>query len=115
FRRLLQSRMVFAAAWSAALVFVPVSTFVRVPADLDLRVDARLVSMRLGGPPDTDNTLITGMRLASLTIQNLGTVAVTSPGSAEVTAPGGTAALTADQLGGFTLAAPGATLVPSQP
>ena len=110
-RRALESRIVFAAVWSVALIFIPVSTFVQVPADVDLRVDARLVSMRLGGTPDTDNTLISGMRLASLTIQNLGTVAVTSPGSAEVTAPGGTAALTADQIGGFTLAAPGHTLV----
>jgi hypothetical protein len=105
-----RANLVFGAAWISVLALGVASSVVRLPADVTLDVEARTVTMRLGGRDDRDVTLIAGARLASVAAQRLAAM-VLNGGAVEVASPTATGALSAEGISNFTLAAPGGTIL----
>jgi TIR domain len=92
-------------ATSGALVLAIAASFVvRVPADIDLDVHVRNVSVHMNGADDI--ALFTGLRLETLTLQNLETVTSLSDVFVTVADPSRKAALTAKDVANFTLNVP---------
>ena len=92
------------ATCGALALAITASFVVRVPADVDLDVHVRSVSFRMHGAHEI--ALFTGLRLETLTLQNLDTVKSLSGVIATVTDPARKAAVTAKDVANFTLAAP---------
>jgi len=101
---------ILALATVGVLVLASIASFlVRLPADVDLDIEARAVSFRMNG---ADNVaLFTGLRLDRLTMQNLDVVKSLSNVFATVADPSRKAAVTADHVGDFTLNVPRQTAV----
>jgi len=105
-----RANLMFGAGWIIVLTLGVVSSIVRLPADLTLDVDSRVVTMRLDGRDDRDSTLIAGVRLGSVAAQRVSSLSLNG-GAAELTSPEGTAAVTGDTVTGFTLTAPGGAVL----
>ena len=92
-------------ATSGALVLAIAASFaVRVPADVDLDVHVRNVSFRMNGADEI--ALFTGLRLETLTLQNLAIVKSMSDVFATVADTSRKAAVTAKDVTNFTLSVP---------
>src|SRR5437762_202006 len=92
-RRMLGSRVLVLAAAGVLVLAIAASFVVRLPADVDLDVEARAVSFHLRGADDV--TLFAGLRLDALTMQNLEVVKSLSEVIATVADPSRKAAVTA--------------------